>query len=296
MQVLLVHCADAHLIAQVAHSCRHDVYTVGDCAEAMAHMGRQRFDLLIAPLTGEVAAVMGTARRYGVSLWLVAEAQELTRQEGEIAHADDFLQQPVVEVVLRQRLRLYQELHEYHRRQTQLENTLREKASLDPLTQLPNRHFALQNLQLHWQRYRRKSIPFCCILCDLDDFKKNNDLHGQRFGDSLLRSVAHLLKEKLRGSDLVCRYDGQEFFILCPDTEMSGARLLAERLRAKLVDLDVRKETRVSACFAVVQSDTRFRSADQLLRLAEEMLDNLKRTGPNQVALMEQGPPEQEGS
>lgn len=287
LQILIVHCEDAHTISQVAHASGHEVHTAADYQDGIAQLGRQRCHLLIAPLHQDLGPLSAAARRFGVSLWLVGEAQDFARRESEVSDADDFLQTPVVEVVFRQRLVHFLQGREYQKRQTQLENALRENAALDPLTHLPNRHFAMQNLQLQWQRYRRKVVPFCCILCDLDHFKKSNEAHGQRFGDSLLRSVANLLKEKVRGSDLVCRYDGQEFFILCSDTELAGALQLAERLRTKLASLDLQRGAHVSACFAVVQSDARFRSPDQMLRAAEELLDQAKLNGPNQLAVMQ---------
>lgn len=288
MNLLIVHSPDAHLMAEVAHAERHQVQTAADYDDAIAWLGRQRFDLLLVPLTGASAAELtAAAARYGVPVWAVAAADQLVQCQADLAGAQDFLQVPVVDLVFRQRLRLHQERGELRRRQTQLENLLRENAALDPLTHLPNRHFAIQNLQLQWQRYRRKAVPFSCILCDLDEFKKSNDAHGQRFGDSVLRTVGTLLKERVRASDLVCRYDGQEFFILCSDTDLKGASLLAERLRARMASLDVGKDFSVSACFAVVQSDACFRTADQLLRAAEDLLASAKGFGPNQLVMFQ---------
>lgn len=288
MNLLLVHSEEAHGLAQVAQSEHHEVQTAADYDEAILYLGRQRFDLVLVPLTGDSpAALSAAAARYGVPVWVVARPEDLAGRHQEIAGAEDFLQVPVLEMVLRQRLHLHQERVELRKRQVQLENLLRENAALDPLTHLPNRHFAIQNLQLQWQRYRRKAVPFSCILCDLDDFKSSNDIHGQRFGDSVLRTVAGLLKERVRASDLVCRYDGQVFFILCSDTDLGGAHQLAERLRARLAGLEVGRDYTVTACFAVVQSDPQFRTPDQLLKAAEELLSSAKNFGPNQLVLFQ---------
>lgn len=271
-------------MASTLQAARHTVKTAGQMEEAARFLSRERFDLVIAPTgPGEVGPLTSAAHRHGVPLWIVGSHEALSQLGEEAAAVDEFLQSPVVPMVLRRRLALYQERRDFYRRQTQLENLLRENASQDPLTRLPNRHFAMQHLQLQWQLFRRKMVPFCCILCDLDEFKRSNDDHGQRFGDKILRSVAQVFKSKLRAADLVCRYDGQQFFVLCADTEASGARQLAERLRQCLTHLDLPKEVHLTASFSIVQSDNTFLSPDHMLKEAEDALAEAKQYGPNQV-------------
>ncbi|MBX3170506.1 MAG: GGDEF domain-containing protein [Candidatus Eremiobacteraeota bacterium] len=282
LHILLVHGEAASAVASTVQAARHTVKTAGQMEEAARFLGRERFDLVIAP-PGEVGPLASAAHRHGVPLWIVGSHEALSQLGEQAAAVDEFLQSPIVPVVLRRRLALYQERRDFYRRQTQLENLLRENASQDPLTRLPNRHFAMQHLQLQWQLFRRKMVPFCCILCDLDEFKRSNDDHGQRFGDKILRAVAHVFKSKLRASDLVCRYDGQQFFILCSDTEVSGARQLAERLRLCLTHLDLPKEVHLTASFSIVQSDSIFNSPDHMLKAAEDALAEAKQYGPNQV-------------
>lgn len=272
-------------MAESAQASHHSVQTAADCADAMIQLGRQPFDLVLTPLQPELPTLGACANRYGVALWLLAGAEEMRSHAEELAVADDFLQTPLLEVVFSRRLQHFAERQEFTRRQTQLENLLRENASLDPLTQLPNRYFAVQSLQLHWQGFRRKSITFSCILLDLDDFKANNDRYGQRFGDRLLKAVGAILKERMRASDLACRYEGQQFFILCSDTDLEGALHLAERLRARLNNLELtpRAEVSISACFAVVESEQRFRTPDQMLKAAEDLIQSAKALGANQL-------------
>ncbi len=284
LHILIVHGEAASAVASTVQAARHSVKTAAHLEEAARFLGRERFDLVIAP-TGhdDVTPLANAAHRHGVPLWIVGTHEALEQLGEEAGSVDEFLQFPVVPVVLRRRLALYQERRDFYRRQTQLENLLRENASQDPLTRLPNRHFAMQHLQLQWQLFRRKMIPFCCILCDLDEFKRSNDDHGQRFGDKILRAVANVFKSKLRAADLVCRYDGQQFFILCSDTEVSGARQLAERLRQCLTHLDLPKEVHLTASFSIVQSDKSFHSPDHMLKEAEDALSEAKQYGPNQV-------------
>ena len=284
IHILIVHGEAASAVASVMQAARHTVKTAAHLEEAARWMGREPFDLVIAPTGyGDLGPLAQAAQRHGVPLWAIGTHEALNSLGSESVAIDEFLEYPVVELALRRRLDLYQERRDFYRRQTQLENLLRENASQDPLTRLPNRHFAMQHLQLQWQLFRRKSIPFCCVLCDLDDFKRSNDDHGQRFGDKILRAVAHVFKSKLRAADLVCRYDGQQFFILCSDTEASGARQLAERLRMCLTHLDLPKEINLTASFSIVQSDSSFSSPDHMLKEAEDALAEAKQYGPNQV-------------
>lgn len=284
LHILVVHGESASAVASTVQAARHTVKTVGQMEEAARFLSQERFDLVIAPTgQGNIGPLTSAAQRHGVPLWIVGSHEALSQMGEEAAAVDEFLQSPIVPVVLCRRLALYQERRDFYRRQTQLENLLRENASQDPLTRLPNRHFAMQHLQLQWQLFRRKMVPFCCILCDLDEFKRSNDDHGQRFGDKILRSVAHVFKSKLRAADLVCRYDGQQFFILCADTEAAGARQLAERLRQCLTHLDLPKEVHLTASFSIVQSDSTFHSPDHMLKEAEDALSEAKQYGPNQV-------------
>ena len=284
IHILIVHGEAASAVASVMQAARHTVKTAAHLDEAARWMGREPFDLVIAPTGyGDLGPLAQAAQRHGVPLWAIGTHEALNSLGPESVAIDEFLEYPVVELALRRRLDLYQERRDFYRRQTQLENLLRENASQDPLTRLPNRHFAMQHLQLQWQLFRRKSIPFCCVLCDLDDFKRSNDDHGQRFGDKILRAVAHVFKSKLRAADLVCRYDGQQFFILGSDTEASGACQLAERLRMCLTHLDLPKEINLTASFSIVQSDSSFSSPDHMLKEAEDALAEAKQYGPNQV-------------
>ena len=104
---------------------------------------------------------------------------------------------------------------------------LRDLALGDELTGLFNqRHFlsSLENELVRAARYRR---PFSLVLIDIDYFKRINDEYGHRAGDIVLREIGTLLKETARNTDVACRYGGEEFAILCPETDMQSASMLA---------------------------------------------------------------------
>jgi diguanylate cyclase len=117
---------------------------------------------------------------------------------------------------------------------------VREKAALDPLTQLFNR----ASLDAHLERvadlaFLLSSSP-CILMIDVDHFKKINDTHGHPVGDEVLRRVADgLVRNFLRREDFVARYGGEEFVVVIPDSSLSNAELRAERVRQSLSELEI---------------------------------------------------------
>ncbi len=106
------------------------------------------------------------------------------------------------------------------------------KAATDAITGLLNRYALQVILANHHAQALRYSQPLSCLMIDVDKFKVVNDTHGHPSGDAALRQVAGILKEAVRGSDIVFRYGGEEFMVLLPDTMLEGAVALAEKIRA----------------------------------------------------------------
>jgi diguanylate cyclase (GGDEF)-like protein len=116
---------------------------------------------------------------------------------------------------------------------TQYQQAL-QAAHTDALTKIPNRRALAENLRRECILSRRQNSPLSLILMDLDHFKFVNDTYGHNEGDRLLVAVAQCVKQCIRSSDIVYRYGGEEFVILLSHTPISGASLLAERIRVKL--------------------------------------------------------------
>lgn len=109
---------------------------------------------------------------------------------------------------------------------------LRRSATSDPLTGLFNRQYLEATMQREMQRGNRSRGRFSLLLLDVDGLKPLNDRHGHAVGDALLRELGTILRRNLRGADVPCRYGGDEFAILLPDTEPSRAVVVGERMRA----------------------------------------------------------------
>lgn len=124
----------------------------------------------------------------------------------------------------------------YRRTVDDAEHSLRELAATDPLTGLHNRRRLLEMARREHARHGRSGHALCVLLCDVDHFKAVNDTHGHEAGDRVLQHVARLLAETVRANDAVGRWGGEEFLALLPDTELTAAAQVAQRLRLAVAD------------------------------------------------------------
>lgn len=118
----------------------------------------------------------------------------------------------------------------------QLFNEVRDNSLRDSLTGCFNRTHALDVIETELRRARRSQTPVSLIMFDLDHFKQINDLHGRSCGDAVLAAIGGRMRELLRSSDLKCRYGGEEFLVLLPETALEGAKRVADTLRRELAD------------------------------------------------------------
>src|SRR5215208_2792183 len=126
-------------------------------------------------------------------------------------------------------------------------------STIDPLTGLFNRTFFFAAVEREIARSARSGRGFCLLMMDLDDLKSVNDRSGHFFGDRVLRGVGEVIRDGVRRIDIAARYGGDEFVVLLPETEASGAYVLAEKIRIGVVDLAVQgTEARTSVSTGVV--------------------------------------------
>ena len=111
-----------------------------------------------------------------------------------------------------------------------LRENLRQQTIRDPLTGLYNRRFLEESLNREMARCKRSGCVFSLMMMDLDHFKRFNDTFGHDAGDSVLRSFAQALQENTREGDIICRFGGEEFVVVLPDTDRKGAVIRAERI------------------------------------------------------------------
>jgi len=161
------------------------------------------------------------------------------------------------------------------------------QSTLDGLTQVGNRrHFDAQ-LERECARAQRHRHPLALVLFDLDHFKRINDTHGHPAGDHVLRMVGAAVRARVRAGDLLARYGGEEFALLLPETDLAGARLVAEKVRAAVAGLALThggERIPVTLSAGVAATDGRPPDGAALLRGADEQLYAAKRAGRNRVS------------
>jgi diguanylate cyclase (GGDEF)-like protein len=155
---------------------------------------------------------------------------------------------------------------------------LRRASETDPLTGLANRRRLHRELEQALAMADRSGSPLCLAMVDLDAFKAFNDSRGHLEGDHLLRLVAAVLASRVRSTDLVCRYGGDEFCLLLPATDQTGAQELLEDLRALVASAVAGSGVTVSAGLASWDGQE---SAEDLLDRADHALYQAKQRGRN---------------
>ncbi|WP_449429796.1 diguanylate cyclase domain-containing protein [Pseudomonas putida] len=173
------------------------------------------------------------------------------------------------------------------RRRHEAEQVLASLAATDSLTGLANRRQLDQRLRLEWARAQRNRKPLAVLMVDVDHFKAFNQRHGHAGGDHALREVAKTLEHCIRRpADLAARYGGEEFQVVLPETELAGARLLAERIRASVETLapfaDDAHAVTVSIGIGLHVPGTQ-QDLTMLLGAADEALYRAKASGRNRV-------------
>jgi diguanylate cyclase (GGDEF)-like protein len=161
---------------------------------------------------------------------------------------------------------------------------LSKKAMIDGLTGLWNRTYLDAHMSIELSAARRNGTQLSCIMIDIDHFKSLNDTYGHSFGDTVLKGVATILQQGCREQDIVCRYGGEEFTILLPNTELSAAQDLAERLRSAIeLQQFYHRNNSVSVTCSFGVSTLRSTVPPSLVELADRALYEAKRTGRNCV-------------
>jgi len=169
--------------------------------------------------------------------------------------------------------------------QKHLENALKEKIITDDLTGLFNQRYFYERLTIEIERARRQNHPLSLLLFDVDHFKEYNDTHGHLAGDRVLEAIGAVVRESTRGYvDIGCRYGGDEFTIILPETGLEHARNIAERIRASFEARQFDRCTLSVGLMAYRKDST----PESFIRFADEMMYLAKRSGGNRVYVFDQ--------
>lgn len=158
----------------------------------------------------------------------------------------------------------------------------------DPLTGLLNRRYLEERLTEELNRSSRYNYPMSCLMIDIDDFKKYNDHNGHQAGDVALKITAHSLKAALRSADVACRYGGEEFCVLLPQTSISEAGVIAERMRQRVAETvypfgKSQPMGTVSVSIGISTFAKNIDTAERVISAADRALYHAKAEGKNRI-------------
>ena len=178
---------------------------------------------------------------------------------------------------------------EIEKLQSNLQSAQKESLT-DGLTGISNRKMFDTMLTRSIEKSTKDASTFCLVMCDIDFFKKFNDTYGHQIGDHVLKLVANVLHENVKGSDLAARYGGEEFVIILPNTEINAAYSLVEKIRKTIASRTVRSRQRkidygtVTLSLGIAQYSTGDDS-ETLIGRADAALYTAKNTGRNRTVL-----------
>jgi two-component system cell cycle response regulator len=274
----------------------HHVDVEPDPQEAIFHMAEGNYDLLLVSLglanfdaLRLCSQVRSLERTRNIPILILAEPEEDARlMRGLEIGVNDYLVRPIDRNELLARVRTQVRKKRYAERLRDNVQLSIEMAITDGLTGLHNRRYMESHLSTLVEQAASRGKPLSLLVLDIDYFKSINDGYGHDAGDDVLREFATRMRKSIRGIDLACRYGGEEFVVVMPETDMAIAAMVAERVRRRIAGepfviqqsghaIDVTISIGIAALRDA--NDT----AATILRRADQALYRAKRDGRNRV-------------
>jgi two-component system cell cycle response regulator len=273
----------------------HDVDILANPAEAVFQLTGNSYELAIVSMSlGDfdplrVCSQMRTLE-HSRSLPILLVAEEVDRprvMRGLDLGVNDFIMRPVERNELAARVRTQIRRHRYAVELRESVNHTLALAVTDDLTGLYNRRYFERHLSIMLDKAREQQRDMAVMLIDMDFFKAVNDTHGHDIGDAVLREFALRLRRNIRGVDLACRYGGEEFVVLMPDTDFRQAQGVAERVRMAVAEraFEVTKNRglTVTVSLGVALNESATDTPEVIMKRADVALYRAKREGRNRV-------------
>ncbi|MDF1882658.1 sensor domain-containing diguanylate cyclase [Sulfurimonas sp. SAG-AH-194-C21] len=161
---------------------------------------------------------------------------------------------------------------------------LRNLATIDSLTGLYNRRYIISEIDKEIQKVERGTALFSLLMLDIDNFKSVNDCFGHNYGDIVLKKVSSKIEEFLRKSDVVSRWGGEEFLVLCSTTTKEEAFVIAEKVRCGIEQVEFKKSNKVTVSIGIAEFNANL-SIDALIEKADKCLYEAKTSGKNKSVM-----------
>ncbi|QBJ63895.1 MULTISPECIES: diguanylate cyclase [unclassified Pseudoalteromonas] len=280
------------IILEKTLSDEHEIYLVTSGEEALAFVKHTQVDLIILDIMmpgmngyDVLVELKESSLSHAIPIiFISANSSHEDEAKGLELGAMDYIVKPfcasIVKVRVRNQLLIKQK-----------NDLLEMLASIDGLTEIPNRRYLDENLEREWRRSKRNNSSMCVLLIDIDHFKRYNDCYGHRAGDECLKTVAQTLAAQCeRGSDFVARYGGEEFVAVLPETNKQGAIAFANKLRKAINDLNIEHNASLNASHITISIGIASSESSQaytekaLLEEADSGLYNAKKLGRNQIS------------
>jgi two-component system cell cycle response regulator len=274
----------------------HAIEVETDANQALFHAADGNFDLLIVSLGLEnfdalrlCSQIRSLDRTRNLPILAITEPDNNSRMlRGLEIGVNDFLIRPIDKNELLARARSQVRKRRYTERLRDNVQMSIEMAITDALTGLFNRRYMESHLGTLIEQAVSRGKPLSALVLDIDYFKSINDSHGHDAGDDVLRDFALRIKRSIRGIDLACRYGGEEFVIVMPETDMAVAAMVAERLRRRIAAepfaiAQGSRQIPVTISIGIAGLHGKDDTAAALLKRADQALYRAKRDGRNRV-------------
>jgi len=274
----------------------HTVEVESNPNQALIRGAEGNFDLLIVSLTIEnfdalrlCSQLRSLDRTRNVPILVITENKDNARMaRGLEIGVNDYLMRPIDKNELLARARTQIRKKRYAERLRENVQQSIEMAITDALTGLYNRYYMESHLTALVQQTAARGKSLTVLMLDIDYFKAINDNYGHDAGDDVLRQLASRIRKSIRGIDLACRYGGEEFVIVMPETDMAVATIVAERLRRRIAaePFTIQQGSRpieITISIGIATLDGGDDTVAKILKRADQALYRAKRDGRNRV-------------
>jgi diguanylate cyclase (GGDEF)-like protein len=308
MQVLIVD--DSKVIRMLVAECiselKHEVMHMESGAHAVEYIKMHSPDLIMIDV--EMPGINGfeATRKIRIIkgddwfpiIFLSTKIDEKSYEEGILAGGDAYLAKPIEPLRLQLQIKAMERIYIMRQKLKAAQEDLlvvnekyRRLSLFDELTGLANRRNFDKTLDREFKLAKRDKKPLSVVLCDIDFFKIYNDKYGHQVGDACLAKVAQALANSVsRPTDLACRYGGEEFTFILPNTDLEGAQKFSEKVRQAVSDLHITHEGStvspyVSLSLGVATYNGQFSNGEEITKQADDALYQAKDKGRNRVEI-----------